>query len=414
MSAGKKSAGAFRRAGYSQAVQVAVEQTTVRVREMHSAIADRSFAVLRRIPLLGRPVRLVESAHDRVVAGVYDAIRFGSGALCGVAGLVEEHYAQRAPSRPPSRLSTRVHSILNGVFGDHLEAGNSRLAIDLTIRANGVAVEPDADSLRAAWPECGPRICVFIHGLACDEHAWQAQPPKADAASSPTSGIDFGRRLHADFRYTPVYVRYNTGLPVARNGEKLAVLLEQLCAGWPQADSRLILVGHSMGGLVALAACEHAVATGMHWPQATNMLVCLGSPQLGSPVERLGHLLTTALHVSPVTLPLGKIAAARSQGIQDLRRGPGAARRPAMPGRIAYRFLAGSLAEEVDNRFGRLFGDGLVTPGSATAHAIDGDVQTAAVGKLGHMDLLTDPRVYRQIADWLAAVETGARRPPRW
>lgn len=85
-----------------------------------------------------------------------------------------------------------------------------------------------------------------------------------------------------------------------------------------------------------------------------------------------------------------------------------------MPGRIAYRFLAGSLAEEVDNRFGRLFGDGLVTPGSATAHAIDGDVRTAAVGKLGHMDLLTDPRVYRQIADWLAAVETGARRPPRW
>ncbi len=412
MTAGKKTSGVRRRrAGYSQAAQTAVQQTAVRVREMHSAIAGKSFAVLRRIPLLSRPAQLAESAHDGIVAGVYNAVHFGSAAFFGLAALLEEHYAQHSSKQPPGRLASRVHSVLNGVFGDHLAASNSRLALDLTIRASGVAVTLDADSLRAAWPAAGQRICVFIHGLACDERAWQPRPPPSDAPSAATAGVDFGRQLQADFGYTPVYIRYNTGLPVTDSGEELALRLEQLRAAWPQPDSRMILVGHSMGGLVALAACEHAAGAGHHWPQATDMLVCLGSPQLGSPVERLGHLITAALHVSPVTLPLGRIAAARSQGIQDLRHGPGAARIPPVLSHIACRFLAASLAEDIENRFGKWFGDGLVTPGSATAHAIDGDVQTAAVGRLGHMELLTDARVYRQISDWLAAL--GATGPGR-
>jgi hypothetical protein len=57
---------------------------------------------------------------------------------------------------------------------------------------------------------------------------------------------------------------------------------------------------------------------------------------------------------------------------------------------------------------GKFLGDGLVTPDSATAHAIDGDVQSASLGKLGHMRLLKDRRVYRQVKEWVSAIEDGA------
>jgi hypothetical protein len=45
--------------GYSHVARTAVQETTQRVREMHGAIAGKSFAALRRIPLVSRPARLL-------------------------------------------------------------------------------------------------------------------------------------------------------------------------------------------------------------------------------------------------------------------------------------------------------------------------------------------------------------------
>ena len=106
-----------------------------------------------------------------------------------------------------------------------------------------------------------------------------------------------------------------------------------------QGLAKAVIVGHSMGGLVAIAACEHATATGMNWPQATRMLICLGAPQLGAPLERLGHLVTSALQMSTVTLPLGRIAAARGPRLEErLRpRHEGRRHRPGDKGWRAFR-----------------------------------------------------------------------------
>jgi pimeloyl-ACP methyl ester carboxylesterase len=166
----------------------------------------------------------------------------------------------------------------------------------------------------------------------------------------------------------------------------------------------LLIIGHSMGGLIALGACQQAAAEDMAWPQSMSMLICLGSPNLGSPVERLGHLATSMLHLSKTTAPLGKIAAARSQGIKDLRHGPGAPRKSAAHHHGAFRLLGGSLAEDLEHPVGEFFGDGLVTLGSATAHEIDGDVQSAKLGNIGHMALTNDVRVYRQVREWVGAL----------
>ena len=272
-------------AGYSDAAKTAVQQTARRVQEMHGAIADSYFDILSRLPLFGGPAQLVRSAHDAIASTVYGAIHHGSGGLLAAASLVERHATAGPAGQPPGRLASGLRSALNGAFGDHLAASNSVLAVRMAIYVEGAAVALDTAALRAAFPTAGKRLCVFIHGLGCDEHSWQAR----DRADPPAT--HFGRQLHADFAFTPLYLRYNSGLPIASNGAQLAALLEDLLAAWPEPAGELLIVAHSMGGLVALSACEHAAAAGMHWPQATRMLICLGSPNLGSPVERLGHLL---------------------------------------------------------------------------------------------------------------------------
>jgi hypothetical protein len=136
------------------------------------------------------------------------------------------------------------------------------------------------------------------------------------------------------------------------------------------------------------------------------MIICLGSPHRGAPLEKIGHQITKTLHRSPLTAPLGKIAAARSAGIKNLRYGLHRIARPghdspAVPG-VALRFIGANLAKDPDHPLGHLLGDGLVTLHSATAPKLSGDVATVRLGGLHHMALLNEPRVYQQIRQWLA------------
>lgn len=376
--------------GYSDAAKVAVQETNARVQEMHRAIAAQSFNVLTRIPLIAGPASVVRTVHDAIAGGVYAAIHHGSGGVLGTAAIVERNLPESVDDQPPGRLASGVRSALNAAFGDHLAQAGNVLAIAMGIYRDGIMLPLDRSVLAAAFPAPGKRLCVFIHGLAFDEHCWQ--PASAGE-------IDFASAVRADFGYTPLHLRYNTGLPIADNGARLAILLEELLAAWPEPVEELLLIGHSMGGLIARAACETGAAGDLHWPQVTTMLVCLGSPHLGSPVERLGQAVTVALDKHAITAPLGKIATARSQGVKDLRHGPGAS--TATPHAIALRFIGGTLTDDVDHPLAEWFGDGLVTMGSATDHPVTGDVKSARIGGIAHMALTTEPRVYAQIKDWL-------------
>jgi pimeloyl-ACP methyl ester carboxylesterase len=407
----KKSGTAPSSTGYSDAAKTAVQETTLRIKEIHGAIAGKSFDILQKIPLISGPATIVQRAHDTITAGVYAAIHYGTGGLLGAVSMLEKHSTGFAPGEPPGCLASGLRSALNGAFGDHLAASNNLLAISMAIHVNGAPIKLDAEALRSAFPKAGKRLCVFIHGLSCDEHCWEVE--KTSDRNAATAEIDFGRQLDAEFHYAPLYLRYNSGLPIVQNGQQLADFLAALLAIWPQPDGELLIIGHSMGGLVALAACENAAAAGMQWPQSTSMLICLGSPNLGSPLERLGHLATSALLLTKTTAPLGKMAATRSQGIKDLRHGPGAPRKSPTQQHMAFRFLGASLADDIDHPFGEFLGDGLVTLDSATTHEIVGDVQSARLGNIGHMGLVTDARVYRQIREWVAVLEKSANGKKR-
>lgn len=375
-------------AGYSASAKVALQEGTARVQEMHQAIAGVSFDILGRIPLVSGPAGLIRQAHDAIAGSVYAAIHHGGGGLLDLADAIEQRTGHSdAPDRPPSRLANNLRSAINGAFGDHLADTRSVLAITLALYRDGRSVLLDSESLRLAWPQGGNKLCLFIHGLGCNEQCWEAAG----------DGIDIPHRLAADTGYVALTLRYNTGLPIDANGRQLSILLESLCAAWPQEIDELLIIGHSMGGLLARSALAHGTATGCSWPARLRKVICLGTPHLGSPIERLGQLATSALRLTNITEPMARVAARRSQGIQDLRHGPGP---QDSASRIAWRFIGGSLSDDPESALGRLVGDGLVTPDSATAHDGSGDVLSVRFGGIGHMGLLNDARVYRQILAW--------------
>ncbi len=399
--------------GYGLALKTGFQETTRRVQDMHRAIADLSFRALRRVPGMAGPARLTRDAHDLIADGIYAAIRETGGGLLAVAALLERRAAANAPAEtaPPGRLATGLRSALNAAVGDHLAASANPLAIAMGFRAAGQPVPLTTDGLRAHLPDPTDRLCLFIHGLGCDEHCWQLY---SETAWDPP-GQHYGPLLRAELGYTPLYLRYNTGLPIADNGRELARQIQLLLAAYPQPVRELVLLGHSMGGLVARGACQHAAADGLPWLKRTRAVICLGSPHRGAPLEKLGRLTTAALHLSAVTAPLGKIADVRSAGVKDLRHGLRThdrhdRRATAPPPGVAYRFIGANLARNADHPLGHVLGDGLVTLGSATPPDLSGDVATVRLGGLSHMALLNEPRVYRQIRRWLSPRD-GENRP---
>jgi pimeloyl-ACP methyl ester carboxylesterase len=89
---------------------------------------------------------------------------------------------------------------------------------------------------------------VFVHGLCETDEAWKLGAGRH---------VPYGHRMEIELGYTPVYLRYNTGLHISENGRALAGLLEDLVAAWPVPAHEVALIGHSMGGLVGRSACHY-------------------------------------------------------------------------------------------------------------------------------------------------------------
>ena len=117
------------------------------------------------------------------------------------------------------------------------------------------------EDLEAAFEENTDRLVVFVHGLCETEEAWWLGT-RADPAADAPAPRTYGARLRDDLGFSPLYLRYNSGLHISENGRRLSWLLEELCREWPVEVRELALVGHSMGGLVARSACHEAADGG--------------------------------------------------------------------------------------------------------------------------------------------------------
>ena len=387
--------------GYAPALSAGFQATTARVQEMHHAIAGKTFDGLLHVPGLSMPTRIVQSVHDAITQGVYAAVRHGGAAALALAAGVERRADD--PTRVPGKKEQALRGVLNGAFGDTLEASGSALAVQMGLHGRAGPLTP------AALASLRPRVCVFLHGLACDEQSWRlgtdAWAASKWAATLPAGeSIDYGALLERELGVSAVWLRYNSGLAIERNAQQLADLMVQVAQGAVQVREWL-LIGHSMGGLVARRAHALAAAHGMAWAREVPMIICLGSPHLGAPLAQAGHVAAAALSVSDLTQPLARIADARSRGIKDLRRGLKDA--PRAPHEPALRLVFGTLGDEAGTGLGplvgSLFGDGLVRAGSAADDAAIGDVQRVELAGLGHMSLLNHPRVHADNRRWVVA-----------
>ncbi len=403
---------------------------TARVEEMHQAIAGTAFESLKQLPGIALPTRIVQGVHDAITQGVYSGVRHGMSAVTRMAAHGERlSIGQDHLAGPREQM---LRSALNGAFGDTLAATGSALAVTMTLfDAHGplplVASPSSAAELR-------PRVCVFVHGLACDEMSWQI---RSEAwSTSPWSAtlhngvvMRYGALLECESDCTALYLRYNSGLAVEDNAAQLAQVLDDLARAAPQVAS-WVLVGHSMGGLVALEAHAQARAQRLAWAGRVKMIVCLGTPHQGAPLAKVGHGIAAALAISEITRPLARLADARSRGIKDLRKGRvdaadragdlarggnaaqgessgNALAAPAL--RLVYGRLGNGQSGGAEAWVGAMLGDGLVHSASASDEprsagvALVTDVRRAELPGLGHMALLNHPRVYALIRDWLAA-----------
>lgn len=302
---------------------------------------------------------------------------------------------------------------LNGVMGDRMAESRNPLATSMGFRtAHGQALALGAS------PAVTGKILLLVHGLCMNDRQWQTP----EDATGRDSG--HGARLAAELGYTPVYLRYNTGLHTSQNGRELAAQLEDLVARWPQPVTELSVLAHSMGGLVIRSAVQVAQTSGLRWPSRLAHIVFLGTPHHGAPLERAGHWLDLILGSTPWTAPLARLGQLRSAGITDLRHGhvrdedwqdhgrfehqQDVRHHLPLPAGVACHAIAVTTGQQPSVIGDRLVGDGLVPVASALGHHPDpalalafGSADTLIFHGMNHMELLHSPAVTQQVARWL-------------
>ena len=273
-------------------------------------------------------------------------------------------------------------AVLNAILGDELADQGSPLAIPMAVRRARADIVPRRESLKIAFPDATSKVAIFLHGLGETEESWRLH---ADRHGFDTEST-YGSRLNGDFGYTPVYLRYNTGLHISENGQHLTSLLDDVVEAWPTPVTELILVGHSMGGLVSRSACHYAHRESHSWVSMLRHVFYLGTPHLGASLEQWVSRLSGVFDKLDESRPLASVLDRRSAGVKDLsagylldedwRDGGSGSKRapndvPLIPWANHYAISA-TVTTSRNNPLGRLVGDFLVQPDSARGQSRDG------------------------------------------
>lgn len=352
-----------------------------------------------------------------VYKSVRGVTRLVGGGLDGILAQLTPNLAGRTSS--PEREA--VLAALNGVLGDYLDMTDNPLAIRMSVRRDGRPLTLEKQALVEAFPDGSAKLVVLAHGLCLNDLQWNRD------------GHDHGAILAGRLGYTPLYLHYNSGLHTSTNGHALAGLLETLLAQWPQRIEELVIIAHSMGGLVARSACHYGAADGHAWPRALRKLVFLGTPHHGAPLERGGNWVDVILGATPYAAPFARLGKVRSAGITDLRYGnvldedwkgrdrfarARDTRKPVpLPDDVQCFGMAATTGNKPGDLRDRLLGDGLVPVASALGRHEDPrrtlsfpeSRQWIGYG-MSHLDLLGRSEVSEQLVRWLAPARVGVSR----
>lgn len=366
--------------------------------------------------VLGRPLQPLTKLF---ASPVYMAIRGMAGALGAVVdqalGALDPWQQQSAIERGP------LLAIINGVVGDYLHATANPLATEMRL----IYQRQCLDLSSSTWQNLlggVQRLGLFVHGSCLDEACWSRGPHDHAAA------------LAEDYDLMPLYVRYNSGKHISENGRELATMLESLVRHWPDPCGEIVVLAHSMGGLVMRSACHSAAAQGYSWPERVKALIMLGTPHHGAPLERAGSVIDTLLVSNRYSAPFASLGRLRSAGVTDLRYGyiedqqwqgrdrfglsPDLRMALRLPSGIDCFAVAGSIAGQLRSK---MPGDGIVPVASALglhrepalSLSFPADRQMIALGT-SHLELLASRQVYTQIRLWLESHEPRQASTTGW
>ena len=323
--------------------------------------------------------------------------------------------ADAQPAESAQRAA--VVAALNGVMGDHLAATNNPLATPMTLRYQCHVLELDKPMPPSELgATANGKLLIVLHGLCMNDLQWQ----HTDADGNTTCHAD---TLAAAHGYTPVFVRYNTGLHTSQNGAEFSRQLGLLVQHWPVPVESITVLAHSMGGLVTRSACARADSAS--WLPKLTTIFFLGTPHHGAPLERAGNWVDVILGSTPYSRPFAKLGQLRSAGITDLRYGhvldadwmghdrfrrkPDSRTHVPLPDGVACYSVAATLAKPRSLLAERLVGDGLVPLHSALGLHDDSKrnlgfpkSRQTIVYAMNHMELMHSAVVRDQLMAWLA------------
>lgn len=350
----------------------------------------------------------------QTIQGVTQLVGRGAEALLGKLQPLLDAADAQAPNSPQRDA---VLAALNGVLGDRLAASNNPLAIRMQLRHAGQPLVWSRPDTLPVASTVGGKLLVVIHGLCMNDLQWTHTTAEGQVHCHPTALAALG--------YTPVYVRYNTGLHASENGAALAAELDHLMTHWPVPVSEISVLAHSMGGLVTRSAVLQAGDAKPAWLRVLKNIVFLGTPHHGAPLERAGNWVDVILGATPYSRPFAKLGQLRSAGITDLRygcispddwqgrnrfhKGPDRRVPVPLPEGVACYAMAATTATQRSALADRLLGDGLVPLRSALGlhdeakrNLVFTKASQCIAYRINHMELLHRPEVTTQLLAWLA------------
>jgi pimeloyl-ACP methyl ester carboxylesterase len=298
------------------------------------------------------------------------------------------------------------------VVGDTLEENENPLRIFMQFRHRAKAIPLDGQSIGKHYPKMNGQILLMVHGLCMNDIQWTRKEH------------DHGMALARALNKTPIYLHYNSGRHISTNGRDLNELLEKLVLHWPVPVEELVILAHSMGGLVARSAIYYGRKEQNTWTKHLKKIVFLGTPHHGVPLERAGNYLDTMLEAIHYTKPLAQLGKIRSAGVTDLRYGnitdedwqhgdrferKGDQRQSiSLPKEIACYTIAGTNGKATGDVTSQLLGDNLVPVKSALgqhenpAKNLHFRKENSWIAyENNHLDLLSNPQIYTKIKAWL-------------